>query len=64
MLTPLELEKAIAEGNDPPADTVVSANNQIAQKQIRVLIYNSQTQTPYHRESETAAQRRASRLCR
>ena len=29
VLTPLEFEKAIAEGNDPPADTVTTANDQI-----------------------------------
>ena len=58
VLTPLEFEKAIAEGNDPPADTVVTANDQIAQKQIRVLIYNSQTQTPIAENLKTAAQQK------
>ncbi len=46
VLTPLEFQKAIAEGNDPPADTVVTANNQITQHLIKVLIYNEQTVTP------------------
>lgn len=46
VLTPLEFQKAIAEGNDPPADTVVAANNQVRQHQIKVLIYNEQTVTP------------------
>jgi zinc/manganese transport system substrate-binding protein len=46
VLTPFEFEKAIAEGNDPPADTVVSANDQVTKKQIKVLIYNIQTVTP------------------
>jgi zinc/manganese transport system substrate-binding protein len=43
VLTPLEFQKAIAEGNDPPADTVVEAERQIKEKKIRILIYNEQT---------------------
>ena len=33
-------------GNEPPADTVVTAENQITHHQIKVLIYNEQTVTP------------------
>lgn len=46
VLTPVAFQKAIAEGNDPPANTVVTANNQITQRLIKVLIYNEQTITP------------------
>ncbi|GAC1568224.1 MAG: metal ABC transporter solute-binding protein [Ktedonobacteraceae bacterium] len=46
VLTPFEFDKAIAEGNDPPADTVVEANNEINRKEAKVLIYNIQTITP------------------
>jgi zinc/manganese transport system substrate-binding protein len=46
VLTPFEFEKAIAEGNDPPADSVVTANDQITKHQVKVLIYNEQTVTP------------------
>jgi zinc/manganese transport system substrate-binding protein len=46
VMTPFEFEKAVAEGNDPPADTVVTANDQITNRQIKVLIYNVQTVTP------------------
>jgi zinc/manganese transport system substrate-binding protein len=46
VLTPLDFEKAIAEGNDPPADTVVTADDQLARKEVKVLIYNEQTITP------------------
>lgn len=46
VLTPFDFQKAIAEGNDPPADTVVTANNQITHRLIKVLIYNEQTVTP------------------
>ena len=46
VMTPFEFEKAVAEGNDPPADTVVTANDQVTNRQIKVLIYNVQTVTP------------------
>ena len=43
VLTPFEFQKAIAEGNDPPADTIVTAEKQITNKAVKVLIYNEQT---------------------
>ena len=46
VLTPFEFEKAIAEGNDPPANTVTITNDQITRKQVKALIYNVQTVTP------------------
>lgn len=46
VLTPIEFQKAIAEGNDPPADTVVLAENQVKGKKIKALIYNEQTISP------------------
>jgi len=46
VLTPFEFDKAIAEGNDPPADTVTTANDQITKKQVKILIYNKQAITP------------------
>jgi len=46
VLTPFEFQKAMAEGNDPPATTVVTAEDQITKHQIKVLIYNEQTVTP------------------
>jgi len=45
VLTPFEFMKANAEGNDPPADAVTEVNNEINQKQAKVLIYNVQTVT-------------------
>ncbi|MGB8213850.1 MAG: zinc ABC transporter substrate-binding protein [Anaerolineales bacterium] len=59
VLTPFDYEKAIAEGNDPPADTVVTANNQIAQRLVKVLIYNVQTVTPLTTNLENAAKQNA-----
>jgi len=46
VLTPYNFEKAIAEGNDPSADDVAKANDQINNKQVKILIYNEQTITP------------------
>lgn len=58
VLTPFEFEKAIAEGNDPPADTVITATDQITHQQIKVLIYNEQTITPVTTNLENLAQAR------
>ncbi|HEY9595170.1 MAG TPA: zinc ABC transporter substrate-binding protein [Spirochaetia bacterium] len=46
VLTPLEFQKAIAEGNDPPAEAVIAAESQVKGKKIRALIYNEQTVSP------------------
>ena len=46
VLTPFEFQKAVAEGNDPPANAVLVANDQITSHAIKVLIYNVQTVTP------------------
>lgn len=55
VLTPFEFEKAIAEGNDPPASAVIQATNQIVNHQIKVLIYNEQTVTPVTTNLENLA---------
>lgn len=55
VLTPFAFEKAIAEGNDPPADTVISATDQINRQQIKLLIYNEQTVTPITTNLENLA---------
>lgn len=46
VLTPFEFQKAIAEGNDPPADAVVATDDQLINHQVKILIYNVQTVTP------------------
>lgn len=46
ILTPFAFEKAVAEGNDPPTDAVITATNQINNRQIKLLISNAQTVTP------------------
>jgi zinc/manganese transport system substrate-binding protein len=55
VLTPFNFEKAVAEGNDPSAQSVNITNAQVANKQIKVLIYNSQTVTPITSNLQTAA---------
>jgi zinc/manganese transport system substrate-binding protein len=45
VLTPFAFQKALAEGNDPPANSVITTANQVNQHQIKVLIYNQQTQS-------------------
>jgi zinc/manganese transport system substrate-binding protein len=55
VLTPFEFDKAIAEGNDPPTDTVTTANDQVSKKLIKILIYNEQTITPITTNLQTVA---------
>lgn len=57
VLTPFEFEKAIAEGNDPPADTVVTTDDQITNHEVKVLIYNVQTVTPVTTNLQQEARR-------
>lgn len=45
VLTPFAFQKALAEGNDPPTNSVIATNNQVNQHQIKALIYNKQTQS-------------------
>ncbi len=55
VLTPFEFMKAIAEGNDPPADTLIAINDEINKSQAKVLIYNLQTITPITNNVENEA---------
>ncbi len=45
LITPPAFMGAVAEGNDPPASSVVTFEQQVRQKQITVLVYNVQTAT-------------------
>ncbi len=45
LISPPEFMNAVAEGNDPPASSVVTFEQQVRQKQITVLVYNVQTIT-------------------
>jgi zinc/manganese transport system substrate-binding protein len=45
LISPPEFMQAVAEGNDPPAASVATFEQQVRQKQITVLVYNVQTST-------------------
>ncbi len=45
LISPPEFMQAVAEGNDPPAQTVAEFHDQVAGKKIKVLVYNLQTST-------------------
>lgn len=45
LISPGEFMQAVSEGNEPPASAVVTFHDQVAGKQIRVLVYNVQTPT-------------------
>ena len=45
LISPPAFMQAVAEGNDPPASSVVTFQQQITRKQITVLVYNVQTAT-------------------
>ena len=46
LISPPAFMQAISEGNDPPAQSVARFQDQIANRQIKVLVYNTQTSTP------------------
>lgn len=45
LISPPAFMGAISEGNDPPASSVVTFEQQVQQKQVTVLVYNIQTVT-------------------
>jgi zinc/manganese transport system substrate-binding protein len=45
LISPPEFMSALAEGNDPPAQTVAEFQNLVTGKKIKVLVYNVQTST-------------------
>jgi zinc/manganese transport system substrate-binding protein len=46
LVSPKAFMYAVAEGNDPPAQSVVQFQNLIQSGTVKVLIYNAQTVTP------------------
>lgn len=46
LISPPEFIEAVAEGNDPPAGSIVEFENQLKNKEPQVLVYNQQTVTP------------------
>jgi zinc/manganese transport system substrate-binding protein len=55
LISPPEFMQAVAEGNDPPADTVVTFQCQLESGKVSVLIYNEQTVTPLTSNMKTIA---------
>jgi zinc/manganese transport system substrate-binding protein len=45
LISPAEFMQAVAEGNDPPAQTVAEFHDLVAGKKIKALVYNVQTST-------------------
>jgi len=46
VLTPMAFQKAIEEGQDPPVAAVAQMEDQLRKRQVRVLLYNTQTISP------------------
>jgi zinc/manganese transport system substrate-binding protein len=46
LISPSAFIDAVAEGNDPPASSVVEFENQLKSGGVKVLVYNEQTVTP------------------
>jgi zinc/manganese transport system substrate-binding protein len=46
VITPEEFQKAIEEGEDPPARAMAEMEDQLRGHQVKVLVYNTQTVTP------------------
>jgi zinc/manganese transport system substrate-binding protein len=55
LISPPEFIEAVAEGNDPPAASVVQFENQLKSGQVKVLVYNEQTVTPLTEEMKALA---------
>jgi zinc/manganese transport system substrate-binding protein len=46
LVSPPAFINAVAEGNDPPASSIVAFENQLKSGKIKLLVYNEQTVTP------------------
>jgi zinc/manganese transport system substrate-binding protein len=56
LVSPPAFMEAVAEGNDPPAQSVVQFENQLESGNVSVLVYNAQTVTPITTEMKSIAQ--------
>jgi len=59
LISPAAFMQAVAEGNDPPAEAVVTFQDQIAHRAIKVLVYNVQTATAVTTNLRIAATQRS-----
>jgi zinc/manganese transport system substrate-binding protein len=55
LVSPPAFIDAVAEGNDPPASSVVEFENQLKSGKIKVLVYNEQTVTPLTQNMKSLA---------
>ena len=55
LVSPPDFMKAVAEGNDPPAQSVVQFQHLIENGSVSVLVYNQQTVTPLTQSIKTLA---------
>jgi zinc/manganese transport system substrate-binding protein len=46
LISPTDFIEAVAEGNDPPAQAIAQFQQQLQNKEPKVLVYNQQTETP------------------
>ena len=46
LISPPAFIQAVAEGNDPPADSITVFQQQLSSNEVKVLVYNEQTVTP------------------
>jgi len=46
VITPMEFQKAIEEGQDPPAAAIAQMEDHLKKRQVRLLLYNTQTVSP------------------
>ncbi len=46
LISPPSFTQAVADGNDPPTDSVVQFQQRLESGQVKVLVYNEQTVTP------------------
>jgi zinc/manganese transport system substrate-binding protein len=55
LISPPAFMQAVAEGNDPPASSVVTFQQQIQNKSVTLLVYNQQTVTPLTQDIKAMA---------
>ncbi|MBV9329724.1 MAG: zinc ABC transporter substrate-binding protein [Chloroflexi bacterium] len=58
LVSPPEFMQAIAEGNDPSVRDVAAFQNQVQNRQIKVLVYNTQTVTSLTEQLKSMAQQK------
>jgi zinc/manganese transport system substrate-binding protein len=46
VLTPIEFQKAMEEGEDPPASALAKMEDQLKRHEVKILLYNTQTVSP------------------